>query len=84
MSTEEKNDNLRADIDDFQVKIYQIDSDIEKGEMENDVLQKKLDALLVEIDNLKAQAAEHEDTIGRLDPIGGSMIFYTSITILTF
>jgi peptidoglycan hydrolase CwlO-like protein len=75
---------LRGDIDDFQVKIYQMDSDIEKGEAENDILQKKLNALLVEIDNLKAQAAEHEDTIGRLDPIGGSKIIYITVDFPKF
>jgi peptidoglycan hydrolase CwlO-like protein len=62
---------LRSEIDETQVKIYQFDADIQKGEAENALLQKKLNALLADIDNLKSQAAEHEDTIARLDPLGG-------------
>jgi hypothetical protein len=35
---EEKNDQLKADIDNTQIKLFQIDADLEKGENENKIL----------------------------------------------
>ena len=51
--------------------MYQIDADVEKGEAENRVLQEKLAGILAEIEEMKAQAAEHEGSIANLDPSSG-------------
>lgn len=70
---EEKNDNLRQEIDNLQIKNLAIDEDIEKTEKQNEELQRKLDMLNEQIEEMKVKKREQEDLIEQLDPTSPSV-----------
>jgi chromosome segregation ATPase len=72
---EEKNDALRADIDESTGRLMQLDIDVDRGEAQNKVLKAKLEALMAEIDGLKSQAKEQTNLIQTLQPGSSELVF---------
>lgn len=65
-ATEEKNDSLRAQIDETQGRMESIQADISVGETTNQKLREKLAILEAEIDVLKVQAAKDAEVMRSL------------------
>ncbi len=60
---EDKNENLKGQIDDVQARIFTLESDVEKGDQQNQELRGQLSELVSELDRLKKETQSNNDKL---------------------
>jgi hypothetical protein len=60
---EDKNDNLKGQIDDVQARIFTVEADVEKGDQLNQELRNQLAELMFELDRLKKDTHADNDKL---------------------
>ena len=61
--------------DESSSRLLQVDVDVEKGEKQNQLLRKRLEALIVELDKFKSKADEQKQMIHTLQPGASEIVF---------
>ena len=78
---EDKNDNLKGQIDDVQARIFTVEADVEKGDLLNQELRNQLADLLRELDRLKRDTQVDNDKLSVVlnNLSGPSVVFSKTI-----